>query len=482
MKKKNNCVSSCSFRSMQVCAIGKPNTYIRFKNRLFNSYFCPKQTYQKLLFIMLFGLLNGLVASCCTTRTAMHMQSNQEASGSGPLQPSNHPPETEETINSGPRFGVVCLHGFMNKATEVDPIAASLRDAFGSDVLLIQPTCRKGVKSLFVSLEGQTQAILETIKEDLKQANQPVSSFPLFIVGYSHGGLVGCTLAKDHGSNLNIKGVVTINAPLGGTPALQCSTTDVDDFISEAEEGWEVLTQILPDQYVERFGKSYQLKTLCNGTEQIGNMGQEHSIKQGMLNKCTLLSGLAPFCPGAQSLLSDSVSVRNVRSFLREDQNNNIPCLLIGSYVEFGSLFGIDSASAHAGPIDRLGKAYATFVTGEEGGKHDTLIPLKSQLCRGPSFESLTTADPNDKSWMIHTVPGRPHVQAQVYEGATHARKLMVLDDELLVTGSGIEKLPAVPSVLKRVVDFVQEHSDPASKSMKEMQQMDTPCTAGTNA
>ncbi len=424
---------------------------------------------------MLFSLLSGLVASCRTTRTAMQI-------GPESAQPSSQPPETEKAMGAGPynhhsspldetqstpRFGVVLLHGFMNVATEVDPIAASLRDAFGPDVLLIQPSCREQTKSLTRCLEGQAKDVFKTIERILQQANQSAGSFPLFIVGYSHGGLVGCTLAQKQGNKLNIKGIMTINSPLGGVPVLQRTTTDVREFIRDAAEGWAILTQILPDRYEERFGyttrsgRSYQPRTL-------------RSIEQDMLQMTRGLQlgvRLTQFLPnwmtnsfmgGGKSLLPDDVSVRNVRRFLREDQYT-IPCMLLGSYQDdFGSLFDVDPA--HAEPMQQFTKAYAKFVAGNVDEKHDTLIPLRSQLCRGPSFESLPTADPN-KSWMVQDLPGRPHIQTHIYEGVTHAGNLMVLDDRLFVTGSGIQTLPAARSVLKRVVSFVQEHTDTRSNT-----------------
>ncbi len=436
---------------------------------------------------MLFSLLSGLVTGCHTNRTAMHMQPYPEtAMGPGNLQKFPHKSDNQ----SSPDFSVVLLHGFMNVATEVDPIAASLRDAFGSKVLLIQPKCREQTKSFTRCVSRQAKDVFETIEVALKQANQSVGSFPLFIVGYSHGGVVGCALAQKYRDQLTIQGLVTINSPLGGVPVLQRTTADVREFIREAKEGWTMLTQILPDQYEKAFeyttktGKPYQPK----GWNELGKEMKGFTTWLSRARKVAnfpLKSVTDWFMGGGKSLLPDDAAIQDVRRFLREDPHT-IPCMLLGSCVDdFGALFDLDSAfdvdAAYAEPMQQFTKAYATFVTGTEDGKHDTLIPLKSQLCRGPSFESLPTADPNDKSWMTHTLPGRPHVQAQVYEDVAHAGNLLVLDGKLYVTSYAIQTLPAAPAVLDRVVTFVREHTDPESQSMKQMQQMGTPGTTGTH-
>ncbi|WP_250238676.1 esterase/lipase family protein [Cardinium endosymbiont of Oedothorax gibbosus] len=127
------------------------------------------------------------------------------------------------TLDQAPTFAVLLLHGLYAKADELKPIAAKLNKQFGNAVLLIQPTCRVGLKSVIRSIDQQAEDLLRQVQLALMRYQKEIQPFPLIIIGYSQGGVLACILGKAYKSQLNIVGIITLNAPLMGTPLLERS-------------------------------------------------------------------------------------------------------------------------------------------------------------------------------------------------------------------------------------------------------------------
>ncbi|TSJ80859.1 MAG: hypothetical protein NMK33_05455 [Candidatus Cardinium sp.] len=301
-----------------------------------------------------------------------------------------------------PTFAVLLLHGLYAKVDELKPIAAALHKQFGKKVLVIQPTCRVRLKSVIRSITQQAEDVFRQTQLEYKRYNKEASSFPLIIIGYSQGGVLACTLGKCYKSHLNIAGIITLNAPLMGTPLLKRSRRDLQEFIANAAAGLQLI--------------GYPLSR----------------IKWSMTLQAWMLLLTRPrWVPinGLKDIAPSSACIEDVGSFLQDNQE--IPCLLVATHQnDFLALFDIKTANQHSA-IAALNSAYALFITGQEDGKHDTLIPLASQLARKDYAHNLIPIYSSKHSAMARL--NHPQVKRQVYKGIIHAHNLVAIDPRLFV-------------------------------------------------
>lgn len=303
---------------------------------------------------------------------------------------------TQSEVTQNKHFGVVLLHGCMGPENELEDFVSKLNIQFGDDVIIIQPTCREEAKSIIYSIETQGKKVFKEIKSVL---GTQAKSFPVFLIGYSQGGLVACVLGDQYKDKLNICGIVTWHTPLGGVPVLNRNSADIEKFMDNGKDGLQLMASCSsPDDIRKDMKSSTWLLTLAR------------------------LPIVRFFNPGLQDMLPNSSCVQYTRSFLRESLHN-IPCLLIAGYeCDLSKLFqtnGTDDQSEH---LKQLNQTTAEFITNEASDKHDMLIPLKSQLCRGPSFDDLsilTHAD--DKQPLYGTMPDKDRVQYHIFPGVTHS-------------------------------------------------------------
>ena len=392
----------------------------------------------------------------CQANTTEHIESSE---------PSIEATQASLTVSL--RFAVVLLHGLMANVNELDKIAKSLRNKFGSLVLVIQPNSRGTTSSLTQSVSKQAKNIFKEIEVGLVENKQVVKAFPIVIIGYSQGGVVGCTLAKYYADQLNIQGIVTINAPLMGTSLLRRTPADVQEFMSKAEPGLSIVRDHVQSMYHEQ-AYTLTLKT-------------PPQIKRTMWLSSSSLKYLIaprwmpiPFIGGLKDIFPGSRAVQEVSDFLRRE-NKSIPCLLISSYQEdFAVFFNLkieDNRTFEA--IAGLNQSYAKFTTGKEGGKHDTLIPLASQLCRGDSFDDLTSDSFNNltissglqTNSMTIDMPTNPLVKRRIYPNISHAGNLIALDVNLFKTNPNIDSVITADAVINDILTFVQE-TFPGSSSI----------------
>ncbi|CDG49877.1 Hypothetical protein CHV_b0025 [Cardinium endosymbiont cBtQ1 of Bemisia tabaci] len=280
----------------------------------------------------------------------------------------NHP----ATISPLPKFVLVLLHGLNMDASENDKIKEAVAEAFREDILTIQPKCREGLKSVYLSIETQSKQVVKEIQTMLRDTypqhdQEALQALPISIFGYSQGGLVGCILAANHSNDLNITAVITAHAPLYGTEALDNKVADVKAFTREAKSGLNAIGH--PD------------------TSQVNMQLAAWLLNGFCINKFTkfLFKGLS-------DMRSNSTCITRIKKFIRENkndkENHEIPILLIGGYLSNLSEY-FDYEEAYERQVEELNQHYALLATQDKHGVHDILISIKSQLCRGPSFDNI---------------------------------------------------------------------------------------------
>ncbi|WP_243518829.1 MULTISPECIES: triacylglycerol lipase [unclassified Candidatus Cardinium] len=311
-------------------------------------------------------------------------------------------------LGQQPTFAALLLHGLYGHANELKPIAERLQNAFGKSVLIIQPTCRVRLKSVIRSIDQQAEDIGKYIAVTLIEYGKEPSSFPLIIIGYSQGGLLACTLAQSYNNQLNILGIITLNAPLMGTPFLERSSKDVQDFISDAKKGLQLI-----DYPLSRIKWSMTLQRWM---------------------RIVARPGWIPL-DGLKDLLPNSPCTKNAYNFLQKNQK--IPCLLIATYEnDFSELFNMHIQIAEQKrAIELLNDAYALFITGKKEGKHDTLIPLASQLGRQDWLHKEVAIDAKHPPYSQLSIiaPNPIQIKRRMYKGIIHASNLVAIDPRLFV-------------------------------------------------
>lgn len=305
-------------------------------------------------------------------------------------------------IGQAPTFGVVLLHGLYAHENELKPIAEKLYSQFGKSLLLIQPTCRTRFKSVIQSIDQQTENIFQSINDHLLACNKDLASFPLIIIGYSQGGVVACTLGKCFQGRLNIVGIITLSAPLMGTPLLERNRVDLKKFMDSAHQG---LTLI--DYSLAKIKRSMILQTWMRILTRPKWIG---------------IHGLKDIAPNSQC-------IKDIYSFL--ETNQVIPCLLIGTHSgNFLELFNIHLQTGEQHEvIKQLNEAYALFITGNREGKHDSLIPLESQLGK----KNYTCKEISIETKMAIPSLSKSPIERRIYSGILHAHNLIALDPGLFV-------------------------------------------------
>ncbi|TDG95531.1 hypothetical protein [Cardinium endosymbiont of Culicoides punctatus] len=342
---------------------------------------------------------------------------------------------SEATHNK--HFGVVLLHGCMGTEKELDLFALALDKKFGDRVLIIKPTCRKETKSVICSIEDQAKKVFEEIENVLKNNNKTIKSFPVFLIGYSQGGLVACVLGDQYKNKLNIRSIVTWHSPLGGVPVLERNCNDIKEFINEGQDG---------------------LKNILSSSDASPDL---NTAKKEMKQQACILSiGRILSCwnRGLQDMLPGGLCIQDIRKFIRET-NQGIPILIIAGHGSWTELFKINDSN-----IETLNQASANFLTKNSNGKHDMLIPLKSQLCRGPSFDDLTILT-NDNEPIHGTMPGKDHVKYCIYSNVTHSSVFPAFGG-ICVNKDDYDKVSIWnEAVENRIIEFIQGHFSDANKA-----------------
>lgn len=321
------------------------------------------------------------------------------------------------------KFVVVYLHGLNMDAHESDNLAAACQKSFGDQVINIQPKCREGLKSLYLSIDEQARKVVEEVKTVLcnsypQYSEEELKTLPINLFGFSQGGLVACVVAINHRDELNIKSIITAHSPLSGTDVLENTKSDVNEFNTKAKPGLKAIGH--PNTSLS---EAKALGLLLNNAW------------------CKPFSNL--IARGVRDMRINCMCIANIKAFIREGKHN-IPILLTAGYIsDFSEYF--DFAEEDKDKVDAFAKAYALLTTRQSDGQHDLLISIKRQLCRTDSFENLTTSkdDPVYPS----------HVRTYITEGVIHCYNLMpVLSDFPVSHGKTLFETKETIDV---IIDFI---------------------------
>ncbi|AXI24175.1 hypothetical protein CE557_350 [Cardinium endosymbiont of Sogatella furcifera] len=323
-------------------------------------------TIKKTFYLFLGNILGiCLLLNSCTTSYCNGYPCERNEQSSFAQQPEASSSRAE---GQKPRIVVVLHHGLGMDNSQLDVIEEALKKNYGDQVIIVKPTYReKYFKSIlfpishawlpesFADWRGkgfptQSYGVYQEVTNVLK-AQVDKHPFCTFMIGVSQGRVESCDLANDYGDALNIKGVITINAPLQGVHGLQNKVEDVSMFLSNGAAGLKAV-----------------------GFSDAGIKPMKSNTYQELF--------LSKFIPGIASMHPDSACIRKVNRFIDRDTT---PCLVIGSYTP--DIFNTISpgvyhpVSSKDNPdVKILEKGLAKFITGKEDGYHDGLIATGSQL------------------------------------------------------------------------------------------------------
>ncbi|ROT47605.1 alpha/beta fold hydrolase [Candidatus Cardinium hertigii] len=316
-------------------------------------------------------------------------------------------------------FGMVLLHGLNMDTREMKALTTALSERYKENILIINSLVREDWNSVDYSIDQQAEMVYKEIVDYLQAHNKDSSSFQLFILGQSQGGVVATRIAELYKQKLNLLGFITHNAPLQGVDVLTRGPFDLLKLCNRAKKGLNII-----------------------GTK----------VDWDLFNLITLATSARWLCPiadcfgykkltGARDIFPNSSCMTAVRHYLRNNQQSDaVPGLLIGGYQnDYNRLFKHDieqykieqyiEANKDRDTINeevnqairKLNHDVATFLTGDADGLHDHVVPLKSQLCRGDSLEDLTHI--GTQPYQID-MPGNQNITCFVIKDITHCTTL----------------------------------------------------------
>ncbi|ROT47023.1 esterase/lipase family protein [Candidatus Cardinium hertigii] len=335
-----------------------------------------------------------------------------------------------------PFFAVVLLHGLGAPQNELAVIANKLRATFGNAVLIIQPSCRVRQRSVYLTTQKQAEKVLAYIQDKFIQY-QTSKTLPVVLIGYSHGGVVAMLLGERYSDNLNINGIIAINAPLKGVALLKRNPKEIKEFMSEAKASFQCIG----------YQSSWLYKTV---------------VVNGMVS--LLLPYLQPsfrftfpFC-GLKDLHPESSCIETVGNFLHNGAYG-IPILIIASYQDdFRKLFDIrQPIEQYTETMIQLNQIYSRYITGNHFQKHDTLLSLSSQLCRNYVTEYAihdSSDGPNNTAMAPYTI-NCTNIKSKIYQDLIHAHNLIAINPFLFVAYG--ERVIHAHQVLTDLISFIKE-------------------------
>lgn len=363
-----------------------------------------------------------------------------------------------DSFDNSSRGVVVLLHGLMGDRQELEEIQNRLSNHSDfQDILVIMPECRAGNASLVNGMNWQTERVFEEICREMKSRDLDVKSTPVVLFGFSQGGLVGLNLAKKYGGQFNLKAVVTMNTPIAGVPLLEVTLPTVQRRFNNMKPGLEIVRQRvaeIPGYPISCASKKTFLRKICDS----------------MFSTTLLISGCKRVVPGIRDMRCDSSFIGKTRESLK-NKSDDVPYLFIASYTDnFDQLFevsGNDLGANDSTSIAALNGTYNTLVTNSESGKHDTLIPLYSQLGhRASSFENISQSIDTEmpKVDEVKTVRSMSlssgaykNVTYKVYDGTVHAGNIVAMHRNLFITNPDVESTNCSDTVIEYLLKFIHE-------------------------
>jgi len=379
-----------------------------------------------------------------------------------------HYEHTSTSESARPIFAAVLLHGIMADSDSLNHIAEDLVAQFGEDVLVIQPKNREGYVSAIKSIKKQAKIVSQEIEAAIAPYNQAGPRLPVFLIGYSQGGVVGCKLAKDYGDVLDIRSLITVHAPLRGVPLLETQQSNLSQFLYKGEPGLSLIYNSPENAHFYQ-GKRKRIRRLKLELRiRTELLCMVRSIYSNRMAAGLFLRGLTDLFPNSSVLLE-------INNVLRKE-NTKIPCLLIGGYQDnFEEIFHIQISNTDSKKAKDLNKAIAYFITGKESAKHDMLIPLASQLSRGESLLNLqidmavghkSYRNSSDKKIQLYDMRGY-NLRGYVYTNTSHCDTYFSIDSDLCKVNEKIDISFFSKSIHSDMYAFIREklkmHTPPKS-------------------
>ncbi|WP_184891090.1 hypothetical protein [Candidatus Cardinium hertigii] len=345
-------------------------------------------------------------------------------------------------------FGVVLLHGLGMDTSEMDFLAKALRNQYKEKVLIINSESRVET-SMDVDLVQQAKLVYEEIVAKLQAHHKDVNTFPLFILGQSQGGVITVLIEQQYKHALNLRGVVTHNAPLQGVYYLTNGPWATKQFARSLHQGLEIMGATVNQKQISIF----------SGIERIGlnYYGNFLDFKESLRKQPNPVE----FYTGVRELLPNSSRMASITRYLRgRDKTDNVPILLIGGYEnDYSNICGnaikkYKEQNKNDQEITQIIQACnqhtAKFITGDPNGLHDYVVPLKSQLCRGDSLEDLTHigAEPYRMD-----MPGDHNITSCIIKGITHCDTLFPMSDKTIDRQESMMRPSRMLPVLYQFID-----------------------------
>lgn len=353
----------------------------------------------------------------------------------------------EKQTQGAHAFGIVLLHGLMADAKSLDYYKNMTENHYKNKALLIIPEVREAYISFLKRTEEQADLVFYAIKSKLHYHHHP-DSFPLAILGYSQGGNVACLFTEKYKDKFNIQCLYIVHAPLKGIPM---DWGDVHRLQQLHNHTKELLPYIGIDDAPARF--SERVKSYLSFFRIINQDDKDSIIISRILSNpvtSTLLPYVGKGFNGLNDLKTESKAIQSIAHFLRES-NHSIPCRLIASYLDLQELCNEQLPAHLQSKIADANVENAKFVTNTENGKkHDMLIPLSSQLCRGDSFDDLSVIGNNAIKGLFQ----QDNISAKIYQGVAHSPKLIILDRMVDPNKTGLNS----KTIVDDFISFIEEH------------------------
>ncbi|TSJ80855.1 MAG: putative lipase [Candidatus Cardinium sp.] len=194
---------------------------------------------------------------------------------------------------------LVLLHGLMMNVEEEDALKEKMEQKYGGNVVVIQPKCREGLKSLYLSIDVQAEKVVEEIKTELRNlypqySEEALKAISIDIFGYSQGGLVACMIAIKHSKELYINSLTLCHAPLSGTYVLENTKSDIKKLRESLRPGMEAIG--CKSKFLENLEVDLAIKLLNGSLSDLGGK----------------LKGVSDMCIGSKVC-------KRIKEFIREE-------------------------------------------------------------------------------------------------------------------------------------------------------------------
>ncbi len=279
----------------------------------------------------------------------------------------------------------VLFHGLCNNTASFTGLQSRLQKAFPA-ATVVALSCVEGMGSLTLSIEAQAQMCFQELIKKVEEA----ATKPIILIGHSQGGMRAYAFLKQYGSQLNIKGLISLATPWEGAPGARVDERMLSEHLTDAVE-----------------------KDLQILSTHLGHPAD--ALKERLVLEIRTNQMMCQY-PGAQDLVIGSPLLSNVQQMLPKEP---VAILAIaGGQSDFGALLAPKRVRHSFKDLNQL---YAFFTTGHKcrvNTSHDMWIPCDSQLAktivikRKKNFQRLLIKDAchSAQVWGMIPVPEQKNI------------------------------------------------------------------------